>query len=138
MKRAVFMLLVISTLLSARDYGAEAEAKVNAQARTILNASIGFADSASKYSEEALKDTNKYSFEECVAIGFKAVYCTIDYTKEMLEYYKAIECITKLASYGYSYTYVYSASQRLVEECATLRKKSPSYFDLAIKYKAVK
>lgn len=138
MKRAVFTLLVISSLLSARDYSKEAEAQVKSQASTILSASIGFASSAAEYSKEALKDTNKYSFEQCVAIGFKAVYCTIDYAEKMLEYYKAVECITKLSAYGYSYTYIYSGSKKLVSECTALRKQSPSYFDLAIKYKAVK
>ena len=138
MKRVVFTLLVISSLLSARDYAAEAEARVNSYATSVLGDSIGFLDSAIKHQSEALKDTNKYSFEQCVAINFKAVYCTIDYAEKMLEYYKAVACITKLSSYGYSYTYIYSANKKFVSECTTLRKQSPSYFDLAIKYKAVK
>lgn len=136
MKRAVFTLLVISSLLSARDYSKEAEAQVKSQASTILNASIDFARSSSEYSKEALKDTNKYSFEQCVAIGFKAVYCTIDYAEEMLEYYKAIRCVKSLSAYGYSYTYGHSASKIFVSECTALRKQKPAYFDLAIKYKA--
>ena len=106
MKRVVFMLLVISSLLSARDYAAEAEAQVNSYATSVLGGSIDFFDSAIKHKSEALKDTNKYSFEQCVAINFKAVYCPIDYAEKMLEYYKAVDCITKLSSYGYSYTYI--------------------------------
>ena len=138
MKRVVFTVLVISSLLSAKDYRAEAEAQVNSYAKSVLDGSIGFAGSSAEHTREALKDTNKYSFEQCVAINFKAVYCAIDYPEKMLEYYKAVECITKLTAYGYSYTYIYSANKKLVSECTALRKQSPSYFDLAIKYKAVK
>lgn len=132
MKRAVFMLLVISSLLSARDYMKEAEQSVNSYKQDQVNRLLNAFEGAIKHHEENLADTNKYTFEQCIQINFKAINCSIDYADKIQLYKKANFCISKITEASFL-TY-HAPRDYVLKDCIEFSKTHKPYFDLVVKH----
>ena len=131
MKKVIFTLLVISSLLSARDYMKEAEQSVNSYKQNQVNSLLNVYEAAIQHHDENLADTNKYTFEQCIQIGFKAINCSVDYADKIQLYKKANFCIAKMTEASFSTTHT---KHYVLQDCIEFSKTHKQYFDLVVKY----
>ena len=128
------MLLVISSLLSARDYMKEAEQSVNNYKQNQVDSIVNAFNAIIEHHDNSLADTNTYNFEKCIQINFKAIRCSIDYADKIQLYKKAGFCIAKLTEA--SFLQYRRSRDYVLEECIEFSKTHKVYFDLVIKYSA--